>query len=460
MSTDITGTPAPSDPPGAATPPEETKEKKAKKRLWDILLTATPVILTILATMLVGKSSAEMTLAQYHGTQAAQAQSKTGDQWAFFQAKRIRGTIQGLKAERGAFNPGQMQAFADRLPDSLKRLSDDAGALVAQLDGDAAEGTTKEALASLKASVQALKQAADTAAAAAGKARANVDKMMSEPGIKSTMPFLTKKDLPLPKGVEKAEDTRDIVRVAVTGALKDLRKDDPKADEETKKDVERLYKVLSGIEKRVPRKEFEPELKKLTTQMIHAAQEAAEAKAEEYDSASKSANQTIRNLDTVLSAQRELLRPVEQAAFEVRAALEAFPRKSSQDKKAVDEAAALASSAEYLDRTARDLNARFVAASADFDQRRYEREARFNQSIAGLYEVQVRKSTFDSDTAMHKKDMYLYGMYAAQAGVAIATFAMAVRFAGVLWAIAAVAGLLAILMLGMGMGVLATLGLK
>src|SRR5262249_43150461 len=142
----------------------------------------------------------------------------------------------------------------------------------------------------------------------------------------------------------------------------------PNADEKAKEDVERLAKVLHGIEKRLPRKEFEPALKKLTAQMIHAAQDAAEAKAEEYDAASKSANKTIRTLDTLLVAQRDLMRPVEQAAFEVRAALEALPRKSSQDKKAVEEAAAMAGSAEQLDRTARDLNARFVAASADFDQ--------------------------------------------------------------------------------------------
>src|SRR6516225_4562113 len=61
------------------------------KSLWDSILTSTPVVLTVLATLLAGLSSSEMTRAQYHRSLAAQHQSKAGDQWSFFQAKRIRG---------------------------------------------------------------------------------------------------------------------------------------------------------------------------------------------------------------------------------------------------------------------------------------------------------------------------------------------------------------------------------
>src|SRR6516164_8706935 len=63
-----------------------------QKTVWTGIMSATPVLLTVLATVLAGLSSSEMTLAQYHRALAAQNQSKAGDQWSFFQAKRIRGT--------------------------------------------------------------------------------------------------------------------------------------------------------------------------------------------------------------------------------------------------------------------------------------------------------------------------------------------------------------------------------
>src|SRR5437588_3350468 len=55
-------------------------------------LAAVPVVLTALATILAGLSSSEMTQSMYYRSLAAQDQSKAGSQWAFFQAKRIRGT--------------------------------------------------------------------------------------------------------------------------------------------------------------------------------------------------------------------------------------------------------------------------------------------------------------------------------------------------------------------------------
>src|SRR5471030_3071119 len=64
-----------------------------KKSLFETIVLSTPVLLTVIATFLLGRSSAEMTLAQYYRSVAGQNQSKVGDQWGFFQAKRIRGQI-------------------------------------------------------------------------------------------------------------------------------------------------------------------------------------------------------------------------------------------------------------------------------------------------------------------------------------------------------------------------------
>ena len=61
---------------------------------WGRILLATPVVMTVVATLLAGLASSEMTRAQYNRSLAAQQQSKAGDQWSFFQAKRLRGTMQ------------------------------------------------------------------------------------------------------------------------------------------------------------------------------------------------------------------------------------------------------------------------------------------------------------------------------------------------------------------------------
>ena len=61
---------------------------------WGKILGATPVVLTVVATLLAGLASSEMTKAQYDRSLAAQLQSKAGDQWSFFQAKRLRGELQ------------------------------------------------------------------------------------------------------------------------------------------------------------------------------------------------------------------------------------------------------------------------------------------------------------------------------------------------------------------------------
>jgi hypothetical protein len=61
---------------------------------WGKILTSTPVVMAVVATMLAGLASSEMTKAQYDRSLAAQQQSKAGDQWSFFQAKRLRGAYQ------------------------------------------------------------------------------------------------------------------------------------------------------------------------------------------------------------------------------------------------------------------------------------------------------------------------------------------------------------------------------
>lgn len=60
---------------------------------WGKILGITPIVMTVIATMLAGLASSEMTKAQYDRALAAQLQSKAGDQWSYYQAKKLRSAV-------------------------------------------------------------------------------------------------------------------------------------------------------------------------------------------------------------------------------------------------------------------------------------------------------------------------------------------------------------------------------
>jgi hypothetical protein len=72
--------------------PEQLKQE-LPPNAWGKILGATPIIMTVIATMLAGLASSEMTRAQYDRSLAAQLQSKAGDQWGYFQAKKLRSAV-------------------------------------------------------------------------------------------------------------------------------------------------------------------------------------------------------------------------------------------------------------------------------------------------------------------------------------------------------------------------------
>ena len=76
-----------------ATIPDDLK-RDLPATTWGKTLSATPVVMTIVATLLAGLASSEMTKAQYDRALGAQLQSKAGDQWSYFQAKKMRGAMQ------------------------------------------------------------------------------------------------------------------------------------------------------------------------------------------------------------------------------------------------------------------------------------------------------------------------------------------------------------------------------
>ena len=86
----------------------------------------------------------------------------------------------------------------------------------------------------------------------------------------------------------------------------------------------------------------------------------------------------------------------------------------------------------------------FTAARLQYGGLRYEIEAALNQTIANLYELQVRKSNISAVRHHRRSQRFFFGMLGAQTGVIISTLAMAAKNRNLLWSIAAAAGLLAV----------------
>jgi len=265
--------------------PEELK-KEVPQTPWGKILAVTPVVMTVIATLLAGLASSEMTRAQYDRALGAQLQSKAGDQWSYFQAKKQRGAMQRNTLEL-------LQAVADVHP----------------LENPALEKVPAVAAPALEANVQT---------------------------------------------------------------------------------------ALAAVEAQKPETEVAAAVKLVDDKTLAAALQAARDQARDFDAALAPANQAIEQLEKSLPAG-------DQSA-------------------------------------ARDL----TAARMRFAAMRYDAEARLNQNIASLLEVQVRKANVSAERHHQRSTKFFFGMLAAQAAVIVSTLAMAARQRNLLWTLAAAAGIAAV----------------
>ena len=267
-------------------------KKDVPQTKWGRILTATPIIMTVIATALAGLASSEMTRAQYSRSLAAQEQSKAGDQWGFFQAKRLRGALQRSTL-------------------------------------DILQGTT------------------------------DVHPFTASDLDAQTLAALTKSELPkFPDGAAmNAELKAALDLVQEEGANAPVRLTDKELEEG-----------------------------------IRAAKERAKA----FDDATNPINKAIDQLDRTLAGG---------------------------DK---------------------SLHRDFAAARLRYTAARYDAEARLNQAIANLYELQVRKGNLDAERHHKRSQQFFYGMLGAQAAVIISTFSLAAQKRSLLWSLAAAAGAAAV----------------
>ena len=266
--------------------PDELKDQMPQTT-WGKVLTATPVVMTVVATLLAGLASSEMTHAQYSRALAAQQQSKTGDQWDFFQAKRLRGALQ-----------------------------------LSTLDVLQSAGVVHPLDAAMAASM----------AMPAPPAGPKLD-----PGVEEAA-----------KALQAGRPENEVMAMA------------------TKLD----------------------------------------------DSALEGAIRTTQERSTAFDAE---LRATDQKVEELEK--ETASRPDHRD---------------------------VIAARLEYMAQRFEAQARLNQTIAYLYELEVRKSNSTADRHERRSQRFFMGMLAAQAAVIIATFALAARKRSLLWTLAAGAGAAAI----------------
>src|ERR1039457_2797614 len=105
--------------------PEQIKSELPQTK-WGKILGVTPIVMAVVATMLAGLASSEMTRAQYDRSFAAQLQSKAGDQWGYYQAKKLRSAVAHNTLEL-------LTATGDVQPLNVTALRDAEAATVAAL---------------------------------------------------------------------------------------------------------------------------------------------------------------------------------------------------------------------------------------------------------------------------------------------------------------------------------------
>ena len=294
--------------------PEDLKAELPHSK-WGKILSATPVVLAVVSTLLAGLASSEMTKAQYDRSLAAQLQSKAGDQWSFFQAKRLRSALQNNTL--------------DMLLSSGARSNTDGEAWLGMLAGTSAA-------------------ALDSAA------------------------------------------RQQLLAVFRDGALPKLSPPPPMNPE--------VHAALAALEASRSDAELGEHLAKVDDAVLEEAVRAARDQAAALDT---------------------LLKPISQPIDAI----------EQQMNRSQTEAA---------------VRREFVTARLGYNARRYDAEARLNQGVASLYELQVRKANLSAARHHRRSEKFFYGMLAAQTGVIVSTLAIAARKRNLLWTLAAVAGALAI----------------
>lgn len=381
----------------------ESKESlpPEKRSLFDSIIISTPVLLTVIATFILGRSTSEMTQAQYQRAVASQKQSKVADEWAFFQAKRIRGTM--LEATSVTLQVQKTDLF------TKESLPDAAAALLREITITKDSALTEQ-LKQLTKDVESF-QADIQRTLHPGAEKNEKENLLTEESVNTALAAL--KSYPRAKKEKPADATNGI-----SGQQREL-----------------LNSVLEDIKAFKPEKEIGAKALVLETDTIDKALEEAKAAAADVARRGKQIDRVLEHFDFLVDRQVALAREYQRIVSKRLSELANVNQEDTADLE------------RRLDRV-RGLSTRLLtdykAARFAFDARRYEDDARSNQEAAYIYDVQVFQSSARSDKHLKRSFLFMIAMLVAQVGVTIASLAMMLKYRLPIWAIAALSGLLAI----------------
>jgi hypothetical protein len=364
--------------------PSFAGDPKQKRTLWENIVVSTPVVMTVVATVLAGLSSSEMSSSQYFRSLAAQMQSKVSDQWSFFQAKRFRelqcrNTLQVLEGvtQLETFDGQDLLAMATQLVDRMSQT--------AVTTNSADSQNARDQLSRARSLLEGFAQAATRPAEAIVMRYTHVVAGPHEPEL-PTVP---------------------------TGQ--------PLADEQ-----------IAAASRAVGDGTPESTAEQLAGQIDQAR----------LDSALAVATKNAADFDVVVDPISRAADQIDQIVRNITLSAGVFERAARQSTPGSANASDQSQTA--MGQQIRQLNIGWMATRLRFDAGRYERDAQNNQVLAQVYEIRVRKDGFISERHRQRSKEFFYGMLGAQAGVTIATLSLAVQRRSLLWAIAAAAGLAAV----------------
>jgi hypothetical protein len=402
-------------------PSKPEQSPPAKKSGWEAVLIATPVVLTVVATILAGLSTSEMTLAQYHRSLAAQNQSKASDQWGFFQAKRLRGT-----AMENAFDLLPPKARPEKVEADDLEAASQHFTLTLQGAGKEASKFTEAAEAQRKGAdgdpvgqeATKVKRKIQAGAQLASMLDQQLHKELAKEEMRTAFEYLSVKKLP-----EVEDDKWENAEINLAS---------------------------QAIVDRVDEKELDPILRRISPADLQHAIDAAEKNARRFEEAGKPVSKSLDQLGDVINQQVSIAASFHKAVglmhnVAANASTQTADKSSVHPQSVVN---SLDQSDAAVQAVAEDLDHLFKAGRFSYNARRQRRESDYHLKTAGLYEVQVRLNSYTSDRHRTRSKLFFFGMLAAQAGVTIASLSLAVHKRNILWALAGLAGLAAVIFSG------------
>lgn len=180
-----------------------------------------------------------------------------------------------------------------------------------------------------------------------------------------------------------------------------------------------VQQVLTDVEKNQTESEMAPFLRQITNADIAEARRVADANLAAFDTAFEPVGTLLDKLHTVFTSESQLSTDLtRQPAGTASSAVQPAVSSAQSD---------------------------VAAARLKYAALRYDREARYNAVTGQICELEVARAGVFSSRAQGRSALFFYCMLAAQAGVVLSSFSLAIHRKNPVWFLAAIAGAAAVM---------------